>query len=99
VKSAVDNMRTRIGTIVWIIAVLCALVLAATACWWPWTPTRRTTSCSGSGERADWLDGPFHNLFKFEGKNAGEKSLLVNNGIAAVAYLVVGKVLERIIKP
>jgi hypothetical protein len=51
------------------------------------------------GERANWLDGPFHNLFKVEGRTAGEKSLLVNNGIAAVAYLVVGTVLERIIEP
>lgn len=50
-------------------------------------------------DRAAWLGGPFGDLFTFEGKNRDDKSLLVNNGIAAVAYLVVGKVAERLIKP
>jgi hypothetical protein len=47
---------------------------------------------------ADKLDlfGPFK---EFTGKNAATKEALTNWGIYAILYLVVGKVLDRIIRP
>ena len=52
---------------------------------------------------ADRLDlGVFsrdQGIFTFSGKNAATKDALVNWGIAAIAYLVVGKVLDRVIRP
>ena len=36
---------------------------------------------------------------EFDGKDAPVKAALTNWGIAAVIYLVVGKVLDRIIRP
>jgi hypothetical protein len=99
VKGAVDQVRTRLGSIVWIVAVLCALVLAGAALLVALGANETNDIVLWLRERANNLDGPFHDLFRFDGKNRREKSLLVNNGIAAVAYLVVGKVLERLIKP
>ena len=51
---------------------------------------------------ADLVDGPLNRengIFTFEGKNAETKSALVNWGIAAIVYLVVGKILDRVIRP
>ena len=52
---------------------------------------------------ADRLDlGVFsreQGIFTFDGKNAETKNALVNWGIGAIAYLVAGKVLDRIIRP
>ncbi|MEO5708656.1 MAG: hypothetical protein ABIQ59_02385, partial [Nocardioidaceae bacterium] len=52
---------------------------------------------------ADQLDlGVFsrkQGIFTFDGKGAATKNALVNWGIGAIAYLIVGKVLDRIIRP
>ena len=38
-------------------------------------------------------------IFEFEGENAQVRNALVNWGIGAVVYLVVGRVLDRIVRP
>jgi hypothetical protein len=52
---------------------------------------------------ADALDldvfGRRSGIFTFDGKDAATKGALVNWGIGAIAYLVVGKVADRIIRP
>ena len=38
-------------------------------------------------------------IFTFDGKNAEPKSALVNWGLAAILYLIVGRVLKGIVEP
>ena len=50
----------------------------------------------------DVFDGPFSRdggLFAFQGKHHVTLDALVNWGIAALIYLVIGRVLERLIRP
>ena len=51
---------------------------------------------------ADAVSGPFSRddgIFSFSGKNATAKNALVNWGIAAIVYLVIGRVLAGVIAP
>ena len=97
VGSGVSRLRNVLASIVWLAAVLCAAVLALGALFTALSQTNE------SNEMVRWvldrghdLVGPFGDLFRLE---TAKNTLLVNWGIAALAYLVVGKVLERIIRP
>ena len=51
---------------------------------------------------ADAVSGPFSlegGIFDFSGKNAAAKNALANWGIAAIVYLVIGRVLSNAIAP
>lgn len=51
---------------------------------------------------ADTIDGPFsreNGLFVFDGENAEVKSAVVNWGVAAIVYLVIGRYLQRLLVP
>lgn len=51
---------------------------------------------------ADAISGPFSRdggIFDFGGKNAASKNALLNWGIAAVVYLVIGRVLANLVGP
>ena len=51
---------------------------------------------------ADAVSGPFslnNGIFDFSGKNAAAKNALSNWGIAAIVYLVIGRVLSNAIAP
>ncbi len=51
---------------------------------------------------ADAVSGPFsrdNGIFDFSGKNAVAKNALVNWGIAAVVYLLIGRLLANLIAP
>lgn len=50
----------------------------------------------------DAVSGPFsrdNGIFDFSGENAAAKNALVNWGIAAVVYLVLGRVLSGVVAP
>lgn len=51
---------------------------------------------------ADAVDGPFSRddgVFVFDGKNAAAKGAVVNWGLAAIVYLVIGRYLQRFLAP
>jgi hypothetical protein len=51
---------------------------------------------------ADAIDGPFsrdNGIFEFHGKSAETKDAVVNWGIAALVYLVIGRFLQRLLSP
>lgn len=51
---------------------------------------------------ADTISGPFSRddgIFSFAGKNAESKNALLNWGIAAIVYLLIGRVLANVIAP
>ena len=51
---------------------------------------------------ANAIDGPFsrdNGIFKFTGKAAVTKDAVVNWGIAAIVYLIISNVLQRLLRP
>ena len=51
---------------------------------------------------ADAISGPFSRddgIFAFTGKNAASKNALLNWGIAAIVYLIIGRLLANAIAP
>lgn len=105
-KKTVGAVRTRVGQLVWTLCALAALVLAAGAL---------LISLQGVGSNADnqlfqWIVDAGdkldlgvlsrqNGLFDFTGKHGDTKDALANWGLAAVVWLVVGRVLDRVIRP
>ena len=53
-------------------------------------------------DTAEAISGPFsldNGVFDFSGKNAEAKNALLNWGIAAIVYLLIGRVLANLIEP
>jgi len=99
VKAGTDAVRSRIASAVWLVAVGCAMVLAAGALLIALEANRSNDIVRWVLDAAGSLDGPFWKVFEFEGPDAVVKEHLVNWGLAAVAYLVAGRILDRIIRP
>lgn len=101
-KSGTNAARSKIASVIWLFAVLCALVLATGALLIALNANPDNSIVKFVLDGADILDGPFsldNGVFTFDGKDAETKNALVNWGIAAVVYLIIGKVLDRIIRP
>lgn len=101
-RSTTLEIRAKIAQIIWIVAAVCAtfLVLGALLIALKANPDNSIRELVVGV--ADRIDGPFSRkdgLFTFDGSNAGIKNVLVNWGIAAIAYLAIGKLLQRIIRP
>ena len=89
--------RSRLAALVWLAAVVCALILAVGALVVALKMNQHNAIVSLVTDAADKLD--FGELKKFHGHDTATKSALVNWGIAAVIYLVIGKILDRLIRP
>ncbi len=101
----VRAVRSGVASAVWLLAVVAALILAAGALVIALDFNPRNGVVSFLTDTADKLN-VLGDLKTFEGgRSAGSqhdalvKTVLVNWGIAAVAYLVAGKVLDRLIRP
>jgi hypothetical protein len=103
VAAGVNAVRSRIASVVWLVAVVCALFLAIGALLIALKANQGNAIVTFVLDGADRLDlGVFSRkdgIFTFTGKSAATKNALVNWGIGAIAYLIVGKVLDRIIRP
>ena len=96
-KSSGRDVRNKIASAIWLVAVICALFLAVGALMVALKMNPDNAIVGFILDGADKLDlGEFK---EFDGKNAAVKSALTNWGIAAVIYLVIGKVLDRVIRP
>lgn len=92
-----QKLRTKTASVVWLVAVVCALFLAVGALLVALRMNPDNPLVAFVRDGAELLDlGSFKEL---EGKNADVKEHLIDWGIAAVIYLVVGKVLDRVIRP
>jgi hypothetical protein len=101
-RATADAVRSKIASVIWLIAVICALFLAVGALLVALKANQDNSIVKFVLDGADVLDGPFsrdNGIFTFDGKDAATKSALVNWGIAAVVYLVSGKILDRVIRP
>lgn len=97
VGSGVARLRNMIASLVWLVAVLAAGVLALGALFTALDQTNQTNEIvTWILARGHELVGPFKDLFRLE---TAKNTLLVNWGIAALVYLIAGKIVERFIRP
>jgi hypothetical protein len=97
------TVRTGVAQVVWLLCVVAALFLAAGAL------CVALDFNEGNGLVAFVIDGADlfdldvfsreHGIKEFKGQSAGLKNALFNWGIGAIAWLVVGKVVERVVRP
>jgi hypothetical protein len=101
-KAKANAVRVRIASVVWLVAVVCAAVLAVGALLVALKANQDNEIVRLVLDVADVLDGPFsrdNGIFTFDGRDAATKNALVNWGIAAVVYLVAGKIVDRVVRP
>jgi hypothetical protein len=96
-------IRLRLSQVVWVAAVVCALFLAVGALLIALDANRDNALVRFVLDVADVVDldvfSRDNGIFTFTGADAETKNALTNWGLAAVGYLVVGRVLERLIRP
>lgn len=97
------RVRDNIARVVWLLCMAFALVLAVAAFTYALEANEDNDLVKLARDLADAFDLGFFDLDNpvkaFEGKNAVVKTALFNYGLASVVYLVIGRVLERIIRP
>lgn len=106
-RSHLDAARTRLADLVWLVAVLAAIVLSIGALLVALGANADNVLVSAILDTGHAIDGPFWKVFEFYKENASGsrgapddvKNHLVNWGLAAVGYLVVGRVSDRLIRP
>ena len=100
---AAGALRARLAQLIWLICVLCALALAGGALLIALDANRDNALVGFVLDAADYVDlGVFSRedgIKEFTGKGAQTKNALVNWGLGAVVWLVVGRILDRIIRP
>ena len=103
VRAGTNAVRSKVATVVWLVAVVCALFLAVGALLIALKANEDNSIVHFIISGAEKLAGPFSlkdGIFTFPDDQDGRvKSALTNWGIAAVVYLVIGKILDRIIRP
>lgn len=104
IKSGIDSLRTLLGQVIWIAAVVCALFLAVGALCIALDANRDNALVSFVIEGAETVSlGVFSvrgdGVFDFVGANSQIKNALVNYGLGALLYLVVGRIVERVLRP
>jgi hypothetical protein len=102
-SSATTVVRARLAQVIWLAAVICALFLAVGALLIALDANRDNALVSFVLDVADAVDlGVFsraNGIFTFDGADAATKNALANWGLGAVAYLIVGRIVERIVRP
>ena len=102
-RRALTQGRVRVAQVVWLVFVVCALLLAVGALLIALGANERNSLVELVLRGADAVDlGVFsrqNGIKDFRGENADVKNALLNWGLGAVAYLVVGKILDRVIRP
>jgi hypothetical protein len=104
-KAVADMVRTRVAQLVWIVCVLAALVLAVGALCIALKANGDNSLVKFCIDTADKLDlGAFSRIdgvahWKGHSHSALTKNACVNWGLAAVVWLIVGKIVERVVRP
>lgn len=97
-------LRSRLAHLVWLVCVVCALLLAIGALLVALDATNANNALvTFIVDAADAVDlGVFDRtdgILKFDGENAKVKNVLVNWGIGAIVWLIIGRILDRLIRP
>ncbi|WP_240755851.1 hypothetical protein [Nocardioides iriomotensis] len=103
VKKGTSTVRSKLASLLWLVAVVCALFLAVGALLVALKANQDNAVVTFILDGADTLDlGVFSRedgIFTFAKDPNQVKSALVNWGLAALAFLVVGKIVDRVIRP
>ena len=98
-ESVVNRVRSGVASAVWLLAVLAALVLAVGALLIALGFNADHPLVDFVIETALAIDLGELKAFEGSGDDVRTKWVLVNWGIASLVYLVVGKLLDRLIRP
>jgi hypothetical protein len=102
-RGGTAGLRVRLAQVIWLAAVVCALFLALGALLIALDANQDNPLVSFVLDVADVVDldvfSRDNGIFTFDGADAATKSALANWGLGAVAYLVVGRIVERIVRP
>ena len=102
-RATVAAVRTRVAQLLWLACDVCALFLAAGALTYALDANPDNALVEFIRNVADVVDLGVFNLEngikEFVGKNSDTKNALVNWGLAAVFWLVLGRILERVVRP
>jgi len=104
-KAAADRVRTLVAQVVWVLCALAALVLAVGALCIALKANLDNGLVKFCIDTADKLDfGAFSRVdgvAHWTGHSHASltKNALVNWGLAAVLWLIIGKVVERVVRP
>jgi hypothetical protein len=97
------KIRATLAQLVWLACAFAALVLAAGALLIALDANRSNELVDAVLTAASWADLDVFSrqdgIKQFRGEGAEVKNALFNWGLAAIAWLVAGRVLYRIIKP
>lgn len=101
--SAAAKVRARVAQLIWLACVVCALLLAVGALLVALEANPRNALVDFVLRAADAVDLAVFSreggIKEFRGAGSEVKSALVNWGLGAVAWLVVGRILDRIVRP
>ncbi|MGH3497274.1 MAG: hypothetical protein ACRDP1_07415 [Nocardioidaceae bacterium] len=103
--AASNAVRVRVAAVVWTVAVVLALVLAVGALLTALDANQKNDIVRFIHDLAKSVSGPFGDIFTFTTKHGGKeirdlkKDVLVNWGLAAIVYLIIGKIVAKIIRP
>ena len=99
----VARVRVQVARLVWLLCVIAALFLAVGALLVALDANQSNSLVKFVLDTADKLDfGVFsrrNGIKEFTGDNAATKNALFNWGLGAVAWLVIGRILDRVIRP
>ncbi len=97
------RVRDNVARTIWIVCVTLALILAAAAFSYALEANEDNGLVQLVRDLANSFDLGFFDLDNpvkaFEDPNGAVKTALFNYGIACVVYLVVGRILERLVRP
>jgi len=100
---SVDQVRTRVAQVLWALCLVAATLLAVAALCIAVDANQQNALVERVLELAKVVDLNVFTLddgiMAFTGDNAETKNALVNYGLGAAFYLVVGRVLERLVRP
>lgn len=101
--AAVRSIRTRVAQVLWLLCVVAALFLALGALCIALDLEPENALVEFIINGADAVDlGVFSRedgIKEFTGANAETKSALLNWGLAAVVWLLFGRLLQRVVRP
>lgn len=99
-RTTSQTIRLRLSQLIWLAAVVCALFLAVGALLIALDANEDNPLVRFVLDVADVVDldvfSRDNGIFTFDDET---RAALVNWGLAAVGYLVVGRILERIVRP
>jgi hypothetical protein len=104
-RAVATSVRARLAQVIWLVCLLAALVLAAGALFVALKANTDNALVKFVLDLSDRLDlGVFSRdkgVFHWEGRSdsAATKNAVVNWGLAALVWLVGGKILERLVAP